>query len=421
MIRNEMSHGNYEQVFVARQPVFTRKGTIYGYELLFRSGEAVLTARFPDEDLASSKVLVDGIALAAENVPENARFFFNFTQSMLLNESALTLPQERCVIEILERVPPQPSVLEACSQLRHRGYTLALDDYYGDVERAPFLDVVDMVKVDIRALQPPLWGQVLEDLKGRGLVVVAEKVETWAEYRELKALGYDFFQGFFFSRPEIVPGRKLSSGMAAKVKLLKILGDPNARPEDIPGIIEADPGLSLRLLKFINSAVFAFRSKISSIPHAMALMGLEPLRRWSMVVVVSDMDESVKGQELSYLSLQRARFLELLAGECDAPPLSPGGMFLLGLFSQIDAMLGMPLKRILEGMVLEDALLQALLGEECPACEWLHMVESLERGDWRTAGAVVARWGIPGRTAARCHLEAATWAGEKIWTLRQHD
>lgn len=410
----------YEHVFVARQPIFSRKREIIGYELLFRNSGGAGRACFADEDVASSKVLVDGLSIATENVSDDKRFYFNFTRSMLLNETALALPTTRCVIEVLEQVDPEPEVLAACKQLRDQGYTLALDDYAGEPGRDAFLGVVNIVKVDIRELDKALWGQVLDRLKDFGAKVVAEKVETWEEFEQLHALGYDCFQGFFFSRPEVVPGRKLSSGMLAKVRLLKTLGDSSADPAEIPDIIASDPGLSLRLLKFINSAAFGFRSQITSIRHAVALLGLQPLRRWAMVVVISDMDGSFKGEELTYISLQRARFLELLAEEVPDSPLTPGGLFLLGLLSRVDAMLGLPMDVVLGDLVLESGLTQALQGQECPARNWLAMIEAVERGDWQVASATVADWGLSGSRAAHCHLVSSSWAAEKVWALRNH-
>lgn len=416
--RQQQARG-YEEVFVARQPIFSRRKQIFGYELLFRDSGSAGSARFPDEDVASSKVLADGMSLAAESVPEEKRFFLNFTRAMLLNDTALTLPPKRCVIEILEQVPPDSEVLAAVRRLQEQGYALALDDYTDQPGRDPFLGFVKLVKVDVLALDRSMWGQVLHRLRDFGAKVVAEKVETWEEYEELSALGYDYYQGFFFSRPELLPGRKLSPAMLAKVRLIKALGDPEARPEEIPEIIRNDPGLTLRLLKFINSAAFGFRSQITSIPHAVNLLGLQPLRRWAMIVALSDMDSSFRSEELTFISLLRARFLECLAETSKRPPLPAASMFLLGMLSKVDAMLGLPMQEILGDLELEEELTRALRGQECPAREWLGMIENLERGHWREASDAVQGWGVGGSRAARCHLLASAWAGEKIGALRK--
>ncbi|MGE4292429.1 MAG: EAL and HDOD domain-containing protein [Desulfovibrio sp.] len=408
----------YEDVFVARQPIFSRKRQIIGYELLFRGSGTVGRAVFPDEDVASSKVLVDGMSLAASNLTDDKRFFINFTRSMLLNDTALTLPPERCVIESLEQVPPEREVLEACKKLRAQGYTLALDDYAGQPKRDAFLGIADIVKVDVLELDRALWGQILDRLKDFGARALAEKVETWQDFELLLSLGYDLFQGFFFSKPEMLPGRKLTSGMLAKVRLLKILGDPQADPEEILEVISSDPGLTLRLLKFINSAAFGFRSQITSIRHAVTLLGLQPLRRWAMIVVISDMDGSYKGEELTYISLQRARFLECLAEAAENPPLTSGGLFLLGLLSRVDAMLGLPMGEILGDLVLAEDLTLALQGRPCPAKNWLEIIEAMEFGNWRGASDAVKGLGLTGSAAAHCHLAASSWAGEKLWALR---
>ncbi|MEF2144313.1 MAG: HDOD domain-containing protein [Desulfovibrionaceae bacterium] len=407
----------YEAFFIARQPIFNRAKNIYGYELLFRHSATAIRAAIPDEEVASSKVLVDGFSIAANNIAGEKRFFVNFPRTMLVGEAATTLPPERCVIEILERVPPDEMVLNSCRKLREAGYLLALDDYAAQPVLEAFLSEVDLVKVDIRELPRDQWGVVLDRLRLNGVRALAEKVEQWDEFQYLHELGYDLFQGFFFSRPEIVQGRKLPSGLLAKVKLLKLLSNPAANLEDIPEIVASDPGLSLRLLRFINSAAFGLRSKINSIPHAVAMLGLQPIRRWAMIVIISDLDGSFKGVELTYISLQRARFFELLSGLVGSAPHGPQSMFMLGLLSKVDAMLGQPMGDVVGGLPLEPELLEALCGNTSKGLEWLQMVETMERGNWHEASVIISRWGVSGPLAAKSYLDASTWAGEKIWAL----
>lgn len=402
----------YEPIFVARQPVFDREQDIFAYELLFRHSAAAQTANINDADTATSKVIADGFGMALGAMTEPKRMLVNFPEQLLLTEAALALPKDLCIIEILENVRPLPEVIAACKALKEAGYLLALDDFIGQPGVEEFLSLADIIKVDILGMTTPEIIKVAQGLRRYKAAMLAEKVEDDQIYRLARTLGFKYFQGYFFSRPEIMEGRKLPTGVAAKVQLLRSLTDPEYQISEVARIITRDTGLSYRMLKYLNSAAFYLRHEVTSISQAVVILGQKPLKQWLMAVVLSDMASTPRTEELAYQSLQRARFLELLAAAMPKPPLTVDGMFLLGLFSRLDALLGMNMEQVSDELPLDSRLVAALCGEQNEARQALDLVESLENGRWKRVGMDLQTFAVPAETSAIKYCEASSWAKE---------
>ncbi|MDY7001642.1 MAG: HDOD domain-containing protein, partial [Thermodesulfobacteriota bacterium] len=338
----------HEDVFVARQPIFDRRQHVWGYELLFRASGSALTARVADSDMATVQVIADGFVLAHSGMDPGQRVLINFPENLLLQDAAFALPREICVIEILENVDPRPEVLDALGRLKRAGYTLAMDDYAGEPELEPFLGLVDVIKVDILKLgaDKKKIAEVAKALKKHKSLLLAEKVEDLDIFGSVKALGFALFQGFFFSKPEIIPGKKISAGEIAKLRLLQELGNPDFEVQRLSEIIHADLSLSYRLFQYINSVGMGVRHKVESVSRAVTLVGQRQLSQWLRAVIMADLSPSKKAEELAFMSVHRARFLELLAGDTKACRQPTETMFLLGLFSLLDAMLGQSMGEI---------------------------------------------------------------------------
>ena len=243
---------DYTAVFVARQPVFDAEGSIWGYELLYRAGNTA-TNTGQDENIATSQVITDGLSLAMNTIPKSSRVLINFPKQLLLDESALTLPKESCIVEILEDVEATPEVVQAVKALKQAGYTIALDDYIGQKELEPFLPLADILKVDMLDMSFPDIIKISQKLKKLDCKLLAEKVEDRDTYDLAKALGYSYFQGFHFAKPEIVEGRKLKSNALTQLKLLKELADPEYKVKQVARTISLDIGLSHRLLSYMSA------------------------------------------------------------------------------------------------------------------------------------------------------------------------
>ncbi|WP_029894302.1 EAL and HDOD domain-containing protein [Desulfohalovibrio reitneri] len=403
---------NYEPVFVARQPIFDLDERIWGYELLYRHCGDAVAAQLPDPDTATARVIADGFDAALPSIAAGRKVLINFTERMLLEGAAYALPKEHYVVEILEDVPPTPDILTALEELQKTGYAVALDDYTGQESAHPLLPYADLIKVDVLGLSTEEIGRLAGRLAPYGRPLLAEKVEDARTLDHARKLGFTLFQGFHFSRPEIIPGRKVSAGATAKFQLLQEFTGKDYDTQRLGEIISGDISLSYRLLQHLNSAHFGLRSEVRSIQHAITLLGYRALRKWLMVVIISDVAPSTKAEELAFTALLRARFLERLAETLGRPETRPDTMFLLGMLSRLDALLGRSMEELVETMPLEEQVREALLGRECRLRSHLDLIESLEHGDWPSALRKLEEHGLSREQAAGIHAEASAWAGQ---------
>lgn len=403
-----MTDSLYVDIFVARQPIFTRDMRIWGYELLFRHGKDVQAAVILDGEHATTQVIADGFTLAAQGMREGTKALINFPRNVLVGAAPYVLAPERCVVEILETVEPEREVLDACQRLKDSGYLLALDDFVGQRGFEPLCALADIIKVDILHKTPAEVRTIVEGLAPYKAALLAEKVENQDMFSVCKKLGFTYFQGYFFSKPEIIPGRKFSAGEMTKIKLLKELNDPATDIERLVGIIQTDLSISYRLFQYINSARFGFQSKIESVQRAATMLGRHNLRLWLQVIILSDMSVSDKAQELVRLSVQRGRFLQLLA-ERGYTPLGPEAMFLLGFFSMLDAILNQSMARILVDIPLDARIKTALVDLSGIPGAWLSLLQALDRCDWPAVAIQTAELGVPPDLVGTLYLEASTW------------
>lgn len=401
----------YDRIFVARQPIFTADMQICGYELLFRHGENVQTAIFTDGDQATTQVIADGFTLAAQSMRKGARALINFPRNMLLGKAAYVLSPERCVVEILETVQPEAEVMEACRELKKNGYTLALDDFVGEPGFEPLCEIADIVKVDILGKKPEEVLEIVKGLRRYKALLLAEKVENLDMFNVCKRLGFTYFQGYFFSKPEVIPGRKLSASQTTKIKLLKELSESDSELARLVEIIQTDLSISYRLLQYINSARFGLRGKIESIQRAVNMLGRQNLRQWLQVIILSDINSTDKAQELVRISVQRGRFLQLLAG-LHPTPFGPDSMFLLGFFSTLDAILDQFMEQVLEEISLDPGIKDALINAGSPNATWIELLDELDRGNWARLEAKAADMKISMDSIDRAAIEASTWTAE---------
>lgn len=405
-----MSEQFYDRIYVARQPVFTDEMNIWGYELLFRHGEAQ-SAVFTDGDQATTQVIADGFALGVRGMGSKIKALINFPRNVLIGRSPYVLPSERCVVEILETVLPEENVMEACRELKANGYALALDDFVGDPGFEPLCEIADIIKVDILGKTPSDVMSLVNGLKGYKAWLLAEKVESIDMFNVCRHLGFKYFQGYFFSKPEIVPGRKISPSQSAKIKLLKELNESEAELSRLVEIIQTDLSISYRLLKYINSARFTLCGKIESIQRAVNMLGQQNLRQWLQVVILSDVNSTGRGQELVRISVLRGRFLQLLA-TCGKAPFSPDSMFVMGFFSVLDAILDQQMEQILDEISLAPEIKATLIDPQSEHSVWIGLLTELDRGSWGGLEEKAGQIGIPIELVDKAAIEAAIWVDE---------
>lgn len=396
-------------IYVARQPIFNRKQKIIGYELLYRSG-AVNAYDGTDGTEASLAVIRNTFLFLGERiVSPPSHSFINLTRDLLLNGVAGVLPNKSTVIEILEDIEPDKILLATCRDLKEAGYTLALDDYTIDNKmQHPLLDLADIVKVDFMQSSMDARQALVQRFANDQRRLLAEKVETVEEFKAALAMGYSYFQGHFFSKPVIIPGKQIP---VYKLNYMKIMQEINKREMDfraLERVVKQDMTLSFTLLKYINSAYFGMRDEITSLMHAMVLLGEIELRRWASIVLFT-LTGVDKPPEVVVRSLVRAQMCEMLAGEvglkgCESE------LFLMGLFSMVDVLIGRPLNEILEEINLAKEIKGALLGEQNRYRHLFELVVSYEGGRWEEYSEHASRLGLDPERMVEIYIKATEWA-----------
>lgn len=366
-------------VHIARQPVFDVHKKLFAYELLFRqtlglslgelSGDRATTS------LLSTAFLTEGIEKIAGNRP----CFINFTENLLLKEIAHSFPKNKIIVEILEDVEPTPEVIEACRHLSQMGYILALDDFVYAKELLPLVELTNIIKIDYRLSTPQEIERLQYRLSRFSIKYLAEKVESYEEFEHARKLGFHYFQGYFFAKPESLRITEIASNKTSLLRLLMEVNKRETSVERLEKIIEADVAISYKLLRYINSAFFYLLNQVDSIRQAIVYLGEREIRRFVTLVIVSELAAD-KPTELVRLSVIRARWCELLA-EHSQRAQDVSEVFLLGLFSLIDAILDTPMEQMMEKLPLSDEVKEALTLRQGPLAPFLQAVMFYEQGD----------------------------------------
>jgi c-di-GMP phosphodiesterase len=389
------------EVFVARQPILNRDLQVAGYELLFR-GEGASTALVADPEGATASVVLNSFTeIGLERIVGPNPVWVNVTREFVLSGLAATLPPGVIGLEILEDELLDERFVHALIDLKRQGYRLALDDFEYSVSAERLLPLVDVVKLDVVAMGRERLSGEVDRLKPFGVTVLAEKVESHEDHAYCAALGCELFQGFFFCRPELLRHRGIVANRASVLEVVAALQDPTVQLVRVERMIARDVGLSFRLLRYINSAFFGLRFEISSIRQALALLGVENLRRWATLTVLASIDG--KPPELTVTALIRARFCERAGEQLSGP--RPGELFTLGLFSVIDGLMDAPIEEVVALIPFPVDMREALISRTGEKGALLECVTALEVGDFDRAQTLV-------RGAGDLYLEALMWANQ---------
>lgn len=401
-------------VFMARQPVLDANQGTWGYELLFRAGveNAFISKEngLPDGDRATLSVLDSAFFSGLAQVSGGKRALVNFTRQLLLNGYAEILPRETIIIELLETIEPDAQVVEACYRLKSAGYTLALDDFLYSPKYDPILSVVDIVKVDFVQSGPHERMELANLLLPMNIKLLAEKVETREDFEQARDLGYSLFQGYFFSKPQVVHSGRIPDSKIARMHLLREVNRPEINIDAVTAIIKSDPGMTMRLLRYLNSAFFGVRNKITSIRQGVVMLGRTNLRKWATVLAIAECGQD-KPPELLKQAVFRARFCELLA-DMGKHVRNGDDFFIVGMLSLVDALMDQPKENIIAEMSLNDEI-QRVLTHECTGtllCDTLHIAENIENGQWFMVEELSKAYNIPQDVVANAYREAVLMA-----------
>jgi EAL and modified HD-GYP domain-containing signal transduction protein len=402
------------EVVVARQAIFDRRQKVYGYELLFRSDALSTSFDGTEAALATTQVLSNLLAIGAKQLLGGKKAFVNFDQRLLLQNMHLAFPADSIVIELLETIVPTLDFLALCRSIQQLGYSLALDDFTGQPELAPVAEIANVIKVDMRLSSTAEQERLLQTYKPRGILMLAEKVESHGEFERARCLGYDLFQGYFFARPVVVRGKQISAVKTTCLQLLQEAQKADLDFRHLRDLIRQDTSLTYQLLRYVNSALFAHSEKILSISHALAFLGEERIRRWVYLATLTALGANKPG-ELVKLSLVRARFCERLAQLTQIG--SSNDAFLLGMFSLLDALIDQSLDEALRSVELGEEIAGALLGagrdDDFLRCVY-RLIESYERGNWGEVERLSQGWGISTAAIGQAYIDSAGWAEQVV-------
>ncbi|WP_031432830.1 EAL and HDOD domain-containing protein [Methylomarinum vadi] len=392
-------------ILIGRQQILDSHQNIYAYEILFRGQDFDLSHKDEAAD-ATNQVITDTLLeIGLNELVGPGKAFINFTARNLLEKTPLSLPKDRIVIEVLENITIDQAIIDALKEFSRQGYTIALDDFVLKPEWLPLLKIADIIKLDIKAMPLPKTLALIEKLKRFSLTLLAEKVETHAEFEALKAAGCMLFQGFFFSKPHLVSGKRLSVNQAAAIRLLTKINQPEVGFDELGNIISHDVGLSYKLLRYINSAFFSLPNKIESIKHALTYLGMNEIKRWINILTLTSL--SNKPNALFQQILIRGKMCELLAKQYNE---APEHLFLIGLLSSLDSLLDIPLEEALNQLPLTEDVYQAILHHSGIGGEILSYVICYER--WELSSKHFSQ--ISPKNIGQIYLQSISWADDVL-------
>jgi c-di-GMP-related signal transduction protein len=326
-------------------------------------------------------------------------------EKVLLKDLVTLLPSSQTVVEVLETVEPEDRVVAACKRLKEAGYLIALDDFGPNDSRIPLCDLADIIKIDIRATKPEERAAMLRRYGSAKCRMLAEKLETPHEFQQARDLGFVYFQGYFFCRPDLVMGREVPASRLHYLRLLGMVSRSELDLRELERVIKQETSICYRLLRYLNSPLFGFLLEIKSIRHAMAILGERELRRWVRLVVTVSAAEQ-KCSELVLMGLARARFCELLSQRLH----SSSDLFLMGLLSVMDAILEVRMEALLEQLPVEREIKAALLRQSGTLRPLYQLMLAQELGEWEQSSDLARQLKLPDEEVATLWWQAMQWA-----------
>ena len=393
-------------VFVARQPIFNKNRKLYAYELLFRSG---MSNAFPglDGNIATSSLLSSSFfTVGIEKISGGRKSFINFTEELLIRGTPTLFPHNKIIVEILETVQPTEKIIEVCKGLLSKGYSLALDDFVYAQKFEPLIELSKIIKVDFRLTPLDEIEKMVKYLSKYSCKLLAEKIETYDEFKKALSMGFVYFQGYFFAKPEVLKNKEIP---LSKLAILQLIADVNTAVFDVAALeklINQDVSISFKLLTYLNSSFFSRLQPISSIRQAIAFLGERDFKLFVSLIATSRLADN-KPDELIRTSIIRARFLEHIGQEVK---MAGSEFFMLGLFSLLDAMLDNSMEYLLSKLPLTEQVNAALILRTGELFPFLRLAETYESGNWSDFESAQEKLGISGEKVIQFYIDALGWA-----------
>lgn len=399
-----------EKFFLGRQPILDRKQNMVGYEFLFRSADS------PSADItnylqAGCSVIISALAaFGFREVLGKHKGFFNVTADLLMSDALELLPREQIVIELMETIVFTDAIVARCQELKHKGFSLALDDHIYDPAYEPLYQIVDYVKVDIQQVSQHDLTEIVRLLKKQPVTLLAEKVEDAKQFRNCLELGFQLFQGYYFARPSVLKKRRMDISGITLVKLLEQVLT-NADIGVIEETFKQAPGLTYNLLRLVNSVVMGMRENIKTLRHALTVLGMSQLKRWVQLALFSSNPQGA-GIPLLETAAVRGRLMELLTQK--QPELAddtdcPDRAFMTGVLSLMDVLFEAPMEHLVQQLSLAEDVRLALVAREGTLGRQLRLVENLEQLDFKAVSQLLEETQCSKETLLKAQLEAINW------------
>ena len=393
----------HPEVFVARQPIYDASMAVVAYELLYRASPRSRSALIGDPRDATLEVITGAaLEIGLDRLAGGLPVHINFPEEMLARLPELPLQAARVVVEVLEDVRASPQVLQGIRTLRARGHRIALDDYSPQGSDSRLLEVADIVKLEITHPPADELARMARELRAAGLELIAENVESREQFERCITLGFKGFQGNFLQEPETFSARRVPVSRLGALRLAASLQNEDYSLDEVERLLSQDISLSYRVLRCINSSYYNLPRRIDSIRQAIVILGLDTLRQLCGLLCLQGFDD--RPPSLIVQAMTRGRMCEQLgklAGTHDAGP-----FFITGLFSLLNALLGLPTRKIVEELPLTPAVAKALVAGEGPLGAALQCTRAYERGVWDHA--VYAD--LPPHLIRAAYVDSLFWA-----------
>ena len=398
-------------MFIARQPIFGKTMDVFGYELLFRSGSDSKGFDGVSSSHATASVIGGLFESGIDRIVDDKRAFINFDADFLMTDLPELIDSHRLIIEVLEDVIADDPLIERISALKAKGYRIALDDFIESYDDYPLVAHADIIKFDL--LETPLEtiAPSVKKALNHGKILLAEKVEDVSVFEAAKAMGFSLFQGYFFSKPQIVSGRNHKATTKTQyASIISELKKDEPSYQALAEIIEKDVNLAYRVMRIISAR--AGDDLVYSIKRALTYMGLKEIERWISILMIQDLGEN-KPKELITLSLVRTKFSEAIALHCRLKKIKHEAS-MMGLFSTLDAILDQNMADALSDISLPNSIKDTLIKHEGVLMPILRLVEAYEKGDWERAFAIAKEIDIDEDALFDAYMASVKWARETI-------
>ena len=400
-----------DNCIIGRQPILDRNERIYGYELLFRSTD-VNAADVQDAGKATANVIINTItSFGTTELLGEHKGFINVDLDMLMDEVLEVLPCENIVIELLESIQPSPALTERCLALKEAGFSLALDDHEYSPEFNELYAIVDIIKIDLLLTPLESLPEIIERLRPYPCKLLAEKVENIELFTACHALGFDYFQGYYFARPDILKKKKMDANTASLLKLVRLLAE-DANIEDIEQAFRISPTLAYKLLMIVNSVGFGNRNKIQGVRHAIAMTGRLQIKRWlQLALFAADGDDAFEHPLLD-MAATRAGLMEQLAmvhPELRGDRESSERAFMTGILSLMERIYNISVEELIVNLNLNEEVASALMDRTGHYGELLQIMEHIEELDMWSASVELTAIGINPDSILDLQMRAFNW------------